>query len=62
MKKTVIMPGLDFLNKKCWHTGSIKNIQKVWEAEQKENERLRILSEREKKLVEERHNEELKRI
>jgi len=22
--------GLDYLNKKVWHPGSMKNIQKVW--------------------------------
>lgn len=27
---------MDYLNKKDWHTGSIKNIAKVWEIEQKE--------------------------
>ena len=25
------MGGLDYLNKKVWHPGSMKNIQKVWE-------------------------------
>jgi hypothetical protein len=27
--------GLAFLQKKGWHTGSFKNIGKVWEAEEK---------------------------
>jgi len=26
---------LKFLNKKGWHTGSIRNVEKVWKAEQK---------------------------
>jgi len=26
--------GLDYLNKKVWHPGSMKNIQKVWDAQQ----------------------------
>lgn len=28
--------GLDYLNKKVWHPGSLKNIQKVWQVEQEE--------------------------
>ena len=28
--------GLDYLNKKVWHPGSMKNMQIVWEAEQKQ--------------------------
>lgn len=32
------MGGLDYLNKKVWHPGSMKNIQKVWEEEQKQKE------------------------
>lgn len=54
--------GLDYLNKKVWHPGSMKNIQKVWEVEQKQKEINKRTREREKKLLEEQHNEELKRI
>ncbi|KRX02635.1 hypothetical protein PPERSA_11975 [Pseudocohnilembus persalinus] len=54
--------GLDYLNKKCWHTGSIKNIEKVWIREQKEAEKLKREKEREKKLQEERHQEQIKEL
>eukprot|EP01017_Pseudomicrothorax_dubius_P028766 TRINITY_DN3442_c0_g1_i4.p1 TRINITY_DN3442_c0_g1~~TRINITY_DN3442_c0_g1_i4.p1 ORF type:complete len:393 (-),score=129.17 TRINITY_DN3442_c0_g1_i4:175-1353(-) len=54
--------GLAFLNKKSWHTGSFQNIEKVWQAEQKEKERQRAAAEQRKKLKEERHLEELKRL
>jgi hypothetical protein len=49
--------GLDYLNKKVWHPGSMKNIQKVWEEEQKQKEISKRNKERAKKLQEERHNE-----
>ena len=54
--------GLDYLNKKVWHPGSMKNIQKVWEVEQQQKEINKRRREREKKLLEEQHNDELKRI
>jgi hypothetical protein len=34
--------GLKFLNKKTWHTGSFKNIEIVWKAEQQKKEREKI--------------------
>ena len=54
--------GLDYLNKKIWHPGSMKNIQKVWEVEQVQKEINKRTRERAKKLLEEQHNDELKRI
>lgn len=54
--------GLDYLNKKVWHPGSMKNIQKVWEVEQQQKEINKRARERAKKLLEEQHNDELKRI
>ena len=54
--------GLDYLNKKVWHPGSMKNIQKVWEVETIQKEINKRRREREKKLLEEQHNDELKRI
>jgi hypothetical protein len=54
--------GLAFLNKKSWHTGSFQNIEKVWIAEQKENERKRQIKEAQRRLKEERHYEDLKRL
>jgi len=49
------MGGLDYLNKKSWHTGSIKNIAKVWLIEQKEREKLKKELENSNRLKEERH-------
>ena len=54
--------GLKFLNKKTWHTGSFKNIEIVWKAQQEEKRRLKIQEENIKKLKEEKHIEELKRL
>ena len=47
--------GLDYLNKKNWHTGSVKNIAKVWEKEQKQVEKLKKQEEYSKKRLEEKH-------
>lgn len=49
--------GLDYLNKKVWHPGSMKNIQKVWEVEQQQREINKRARERAKKLMEEQHND-----
>ena len=54
--------GLAFLNKKSWHTGSFQNIEKVWIAEQKKKEHDRRQGELLKKLKEERHLEEMKKL
>jgi len=54
--------GLAFLNKKSWHTGSFQNIEKVWKAEQAEKERQRQMREAQRRLKEERHYEEIKKI
>ena len=53
---------LDYLMKKVWHPGSMKNIQKVWEEEQKQRELMRKAEEMKKKLVEERHYNEIRRL
>lgn len=53
--------GLDFLNKKSWHPGSFENIEKVWLAEQAEKEKIKQFKEHQKKLKEERQDEDLKR-
>ncbi|KAJ4906485.1 hypothetical protein Rs2_10143 [Raphanus sativus] len=34
--------GMKLLNKKGWHTGSLRNIENVWKAEQKQLEELRL--------------------
>ena len=54
--------GLDYLNKKVWHPGSMKNIQKVWDAQQEQLQIIKKQKERAKKLLDEQHNEEMKRI
>lgn len=54
--------GLDYLMKKVWHPGSMKNIEKVWLAEEKQREIDHKHLEMKKKLQEERHNEELKKL
>ena len=55
------MPGYSFLNKKEFHTGSFKNIEKVWLAEQHKAEQERNIAEHRKRLMEERYEEELKK-
>lgn len=54
--------GLAFLNKKGWHTGAFKNIEEVWKAEEKEKDRKKRDEELKKKLVEEKYNNELKKM
>lgn len=54
--------GLAFLNKKGWHTGAFKNIEEVWKAEEKEKERKKRDEELKKKLIEEKYNNELKKM
>lgn len=51
---------MDYLNKKEWHTGSIKNIAKVWQREQEESRKIQKQEEYKKKLQEEQHAHELK--
>ena len=51
-----------YLNKKVWHPGSVKNIQKVWEAQQARLEVIKRQKERAKKLLDELHNTEMKRL
>lgn len=43
--------GLDYLNKKVWHPGSMKNIQQVWEVQQAQLEVIKKQKERAKKLL-----------
>jgi hypothetical protein len=54
--------GLAFLNKKSFHTGSFQNIEKVWIAERLLKEGQRKTREAQKRLKEERHFEEIKRL
>eukprot|EP00897_Mesotaenium_endlicherianum_P003958 jgi/Mesen1/3590/ME000020S03124 len=54
--------GMKFLNKKGWHTGSFRNIERVWKAEQKNEEELKKLEELKKQIAEEREVAELRQL
>ncbi|MCD7449746.1 hypothetical protein HAX54_001315 [Datura stramonium] len=49
---------LKFLNKKGWHTGSLRNIENVWKAEQKHEAEQKKLEELRKQIHEERERTE----
>ncbi|KAL5704659.1 hypothetical protein ACHQM5_023051 [Ranunculus cassubicifolius] len=51
---------LKFLNKKGWHTGSLRNIENVWKAEQKHNQEQVKLEELRKQIAEEREKAEFR--
>ncbi|KAJ1702445.1 hypothetical protein LUZ63_002224 [Rhynchospora breviuscula] len=51
---------LKFLNKKGWHTGSLRNVENVWKAEQKHEEEQRKLEELRKQIQEEREKSEFR--
>ncbi|KAI3718545.1 hypothetical protein L6452_19422 [Arctium lappa] len=51
---------LKFLNKKGWHTGSLRNIENVWKAEQKHEAEQRKLEELRKQIHEERERSEFR--
>ena len=53
--------GLKFLQKKKGHPLTIENLEAVWLAEQKEKEKLTIIKEHNKRIDEERKDDELKR-
>ena len=55
-------PGLAFLNKKGWHTGNLRNIERVWNAEQKAKDEDKKMETLKRELEEERQIEELKRM
>ena len=52
---------LAFLGKKSWHTKNIKNVEKVWIAEQKEEAERKKLADLQKQIMEERQIDELQR-
>jgi len=54
--------GLSFLNKKSWHSGAFKNIELVWLAQEAEKDKKKKAEEQKKKLIEEKYNNELKRM
>ncbi|KAL5583332.1 hypothetical protein UlMin_015774 [Ulmus minor] len=51
---------LKFLNKKGWHTGSLRNIENVWKAEQKHENEQKKLEELRKQIHEERERSEFR--
>ncbi|KAL6990577.1 hypothetical protein U1Q18_008694 [Sarracenia purpurea var. burkii] len=51
---------LKFLNKKGWHTGSLRNIENVWKAEQKHETEQKKLEELRKQILEERERSEFR--
>jgi len=53
--------GLKFLQKKKWHPLTIENLEAVWLAEQKHKEDRNQIKEHNKRIEEERKDEELKR-
>ncbi|KAL6194070.1 hypothetical protein ACLB2K_035154 [Fragaria x ananassa] len=54
--------GMKFLNKKGWHTGSLRNIENVWKAEQKHAAEEKKLDELRKQIVEERERSEFREL
>ncbi|KAL2475788.1 pre-mRNA-splicing factor CWC25-like protein [Abeliophyllum distichum] len=53
---------LKFLNKKGWHTGSLRNIENVWKAEQKHDAEQKKLEELRKQIHEERERSEFRQL
>lgn len=53
---------LKFLNKKGWHTGSLRNIENVWKAEQKHEAEQNKLEELRKQIQEERERTEFRQL
>lgn len=53
---------LAFLSKKSWHTTNVKNVEKVWIAEQKAEAEAKALAELQKQLTEERQLQELRQL
>lgn len=53
---------LKFLNKKGWHTGSLRNIENVWKAEQKHEAEKRKLEELKKQIHDEREAQEFRHL
>ena len=51
---------LKFLNKKGWHTGSLRNIERVWKAEQAEEAEKRKAEELKKQVAAEKEKAEFR--
>lgn len=53
---------LAFLGKKSWHTKNLKNVEKVWIAEEKEKAEQKKLADLQKQIIEERQMAELRQM
>ncbi|KAL9302750.1 putative CBF1-interacting co-repressor CIR domain-containing protein [Arabidopsis thaliana] len=53
---------LKFLNKKGWHTGSIRNVEKVWKAEQKHEAEQKKIEELRLQIQQEKERSEFRAI
>jgi len=53
---------LSFLSKKSWHTATLKNVEEVWKAEQKELEEKKKLKELQKQIEDERKIQEMREL
>ncbi|KAA8497199.1 Pre-mRNA-splicing factor cwf25 [Porphyridium purpureum] len=56
------MSALSFLNKKSWHTRTLRNNERVWQAEQRDALEEKRVAELRKQIEHERHVEDLQRI
>ena len=56
------MSALQFLNKKSWHTSTIKNNEKVWIREQEAAKEAARIAELQKQIAEERRQQDLQRL
>jgi len=54
--------GMKFLNKKGWHTGSLRNIENVWKAEQKQEAEQKKLEELRLQIVQEKERSEFRSL
>jgi hypothetical protein len=54
--------GLAFLNKKSWHTGSLRSVEAVWKKEQEHAKEQQKVKELQKQIEEEREKDDLHRL
>lgn len=54
--------GMKFLNKKGWHTGSLRNIENVWKAEQKQEAEQKKLEELRLQIIQEKERSEFRAL
>ena len=53
---------LAFLGKKSWHTKNIKNVERVWIAQEKDKAEKKKMEDLQKQIVEERQMAELEQL